>query len=188
MEKVEWKVQGMTCANCALTVNKYLQKQGAKGVVVNPIDGDVSFELNGTKTKQQIAEGIESLGYKVQSGVADTQKNNSLLSNHFQRFWACLPFTLVLMLHMVPGWHIPFLMNAWVQLALVLPVFLIGMSFFGRSALRSLRNGSPNMNVLITLGSTSAFIYSLIGTLFNLGGELPLLRNHCHDHHAGFSW
>jgi Cu+-exporting ATPase len=170
MEKVQWKVDGMTCANCALTVNKYLQQQGAKGIVVNPIDGDVSFELNGNKTKQQLAKGIESLGYKVEAdGMAAEQIKKTFLSNNVQRFWFCLPFTLVLMLHMIPGVHLHFLMNSWIQLALALPVFIVGMSYFGRSAVKSLRNGIPNMNVLITIGSASAFIYSLIGTLFNLG-------------------
>ena len=43
------------------------------------------------------------------------------------------------------------------------------MDFFGRSALKSLRNGIPNMNVLIALGATAAFIYSLTGTLLDLG-------------------
>ncbi len=170
MEKIQWKVEGMTCANCALTVNKYLQQQGAKSVVVNPIDGDVSFELNGTKTQQQLASGVESLGYKVAAdGITAQKTKKPFLSTNLQRFWFCLPFTLVLMLHMIPGVHIPFLMNPWLQLALTLPVFCVGMLHFGRSAVKSLRNGIPNMNVLITIGSASAFIYSLIGTLFNLG-------------------
>ncbi|WP_233218249.1 heavy-metal-associated domain-containing protein, partial [Roseateles chitinivorans] len=43
MEKVNWKVEGMTCTNCALTVNKYLQSQGMQNVKVNFIGGDVSF-------------------------------------------------------------------------------------------------------------------------------------------------
>jgi P-type Cu+ transporter len=170
MEKVQWKVEGMTCANCALTVNKYLQQQGAKSIVVNPIDGDVSFELNGNKTRQQIAKGIESLGYTVETdGLPAAPTKKPFLSGNVQRFWFCLPFTLVLMLHMIPGVHIHFLMNPWLQLALTLPVFITGMRFFGRSAVKSLRNRVPNMNVLITIGSASAFIYSLIGTLFNLG-------------------
>lgn len=169
MEKIQWKVEGMTCANCALTVNKYLQQQGAKNVAVNPIDGDVSFELNGAKTEQQLAKGVQSLGYKVDAnGIASTAKK-PFLSNHLQRFWFCLPFTLLLMLHMLPGMHIPFLMDPWVQLALTLPVFVVGMSYFGKSALKSLRNGLPNMNVLITIGAASAFMYSLTGTLFHLG-------------------
>ena len=58
MEKVQWKVEGMHCANCALTINKYLQKKGAANVTVNPIDGDVSFDLNGGATTQQLAQGI----------------------------------------------------------------------------------------------------------------------------------
>src|SRR5215218_836915 len=173
MEKVQWKVTGMTCANCALTVNKYLHQQGAKGVVVNPIDGDVSFELNESKTQQQLAKGVESLGYRVESNGVLTQNKKPVLSTNLERFWFCLPFTLILMLHMVPALHIHFLMNPWVQLALALPVFIVGMRFFGRSAIKSLRNKVPNMNVLIAIGSASAFIYSLIGTLFDLGeGDL----------------
>ena len=46
MEKVDWKVEGMTCTNCALTINRYLEKEGLKDVKVNFIGGEVSFELN----------------------------------------------------------------------------------------------------------------------------------------------
>ena len=63
------------------------------------------------------------------------------------------------------------MMNPWVQLALTIPVFIVGMDFFGRSAIKSIRNGMPNMNVLIAIGATSAFVYSLAGTLFNLGSD-----------------
>ena len=171
MEKVQWKVEGMTCANCALTVHKYLQKEGAENVAVNAINGDVSFEVAGTIVTQKLAKGIQSLGYKVDALQDTTAKRSSFLSTHMQRFWACLPFTALLMLHMLPGVHIPFLMNPWVQLVLALPVMVIGMRYFGRSALKSLRNGVPNMNVLITLGAASAFLYSLAGTLFHLGAD-----------------
>ncbi|MBD0365487.1 MAG: heavy-metal-associated domain-containing protein, partial [Flavisolibacter sp.] len=56
MEKVQWKVEGMTCANCALTVHKYLEKEGAKNIAVSVINGDVSFEVNGTTTPQTLAK------------------------------------------------------------------------------------------------------------------------------------
>ncbi len=69
------------------------------------------------------------------------------------------------MLHMIPGLHIHWLMNPWVQLALTIPVYIVGMSFFGKSAWKSLRNGIPNMNVLIAIGATASFVYSLYGTL-----------------------
>ena len=60
-------------------------------------------------------------------------------------------------------------MNPWIQLALCLPVYIVGMDFFGRSAWMSIRNRMPNMNVLVALGATAAFIYSLVGALLNLG-------------------
>jgi Cu+-exporting ATPase len=165
MEKVEWKVEGMDCANCALSIHTYLKKNGAQNVSVNAIDGDVSFEVVGDESLPKLAKGIESLGYKV--GAAEKeQTKKSFLSNHVQRFWFCLPFTAVLMLHMIPGVHIHFLMNPWVQLALTLPVFIVGMSYFAPSAFKSVRNGMPNMNLLVTVGAGAAFIYSLIGTLF----------------------
>jgi len=170
MEKVQWKVEGMTCSNCALTINQYLQKEGVKNISVSPIDGDVSFELNGVTTKQKIAKGIESLGYAVATTDSSIiQKKKPFLSNNLQRFWFCLPFTLVLMLHMIPGLHIHWLMNPWMQLALTLPVFFVGMRHFGSSAVKSIRNGMPNMNVLITIGAASAFIYSLVGAFLGLG-------------------
>jgi Cu+-exporting ATPase len=161
MEKVQWKVEGMHCANCALTINKFLQKQGAKNVSVNPIDGDVAFELNGTPA-QPLLKGIESLGYKVDASDVPSKKTRPFFSSHLQRFWFCLPFTIALMLHMLSGVHIHFLMNPWVQLLLCLPVFVVGMGYFARSAIKSIRNGMLNMNVLITVGAASAFIYSLI--------------------------
>ena len=58
MEKISWKVEGMHCANCALTINKYLQNKGAKNVTVNAIDGDVSFEVIEKEKPQEIAKGI----------------------------------------------------------------------------------------------------------------------------------
>lgn len=169
MEKIQWKVEGMHCANCALTINKYLHKQGAQNVSVNPIDGDVSFEIHAPKPGQ-LAKGIESLGFKVEThDTLLSKKSKPFLAGNLERFLFCLPFTLVLMLHMIPGIHIHFLDNPWIQLALTLPVFLTGMRFFGRSALKSLRNRMPNMSVLISIGALSAFIYSLYGSIMNLG-------------------
>jgi len=165
MEKVQWKVDGMDCSNCALTIRKYLEKQGMQEVKVNFATGDVSFVMNGNYKPQELAIGIKDLGYEVANQQLATRKQKRFLSTHLQRFLFCLPFTAILMLHMIPGVHIHWLMNPWVQLGLTIPVFIVGMSFFGKSAWKSLRNGIPNMNVLIAIGATAAFIYSLYGTL-----------------------
>src|SRR6185295_1048236 len=130
-----------------------------------------SFEVDGKPLQEKkISNGIEALGYKVLSTSGESAEKK-LINPHLRRFLTCLPFTLVLMLHMFPALEIHWLMNPWAQLALCLPVYFIGMKYFGRSAIKSLRNGLPNMNVLIALGATAAFAYSLTGTLLNLGGD-----------------
>ena len=167
MENVHWKVEGMTCSNCALSVTKVLQKQGMKEVTVNPISGDVLFQTMQTNGELDKAKkNIESLGYQVQTDetVVPTSKKQPFLRSHIQKFWFCLPFTVVLMLgHWGMLFNLHFLHNPLLQLALCLPVYVVGMSFFGKSAINSLRSGVPNMNVLIALGATASFVYSLIG-------------------------
>lgn len=171
MEKVHWKVDGMTCANCALSVHKTLEKSGLNNVSVNPINGDVLFEDKPAQSDyKDIIKKIEGLGYKVHTNADETQHGHHGHSHQSDtgkglmlRFWITLPFTLILMLHMIPGLHWHWLMNPWVQLSLTLPVFLIGMEYFGKSAVNSLRSGVANMNVLITLGAVAAFGYSVYG-------------------------
>ena len=164
----------MDCSNCALTIRKYLEKEGVQNIRVNFVDGDVAFEVNGNSSAQQIHKGIDALGYKV-TGTLEADKAGAPVQKmniHLKYTLICLPFTLVLLLHMVhdrTGWH--WLMNPWLQLSLCLPVYLVGMSYFGKSAVKSLRNGIPNMNVLIAVGATAAFAYSLTGTLMNLGED-----------------
>lgn len=172
METIQLKVEGMTCANCALTINKYLEKKGMQNIKVNPIDGDVSFEIVEGADKEPLINGINDLGYEVVAhGLKETEKKR-FLSTQVGRFFFCLPFTLVLMLHMLEKWvHIHWLMNPWIQLAICTPVYLVGMSFFGKSAYKSIKNGLPNMNVLITIGASAAFIYSLIGSIIGQGQE-----------------
>jgi len=175
MEKVEWKVEGMTCSTCALSVTKYLEKQGLKDVKVSLATGEAAFGSEEKIEKEKLVKGLGQLGYKVidEHHTADETskvKRDKWLHSPLQKFWFCLPFTLLLSAHMLPI-HIHFLMNPWVQFGLCLPVFLLGMDYFGKSAISSIRNGVPNMNVLIAIGALSAFVYSLIATFMNLGDD-----------------
>ena len=133
-------------------------------VKVNYATGHVSFENPGSQPEDTLAKGIQDLGYEVVEHKRE-KIHKPWFKSHLQRFWFCFPFTALLMSHMIPGLHLHFLMNHWVQLVLTLPVYLVGMGYFGRSAWKSMRNRMPNMNVLITIGATAAFIYSLYGSL-----------------------
>src|SRR5438093_12804836 len=103
MEKVDWKVEGMTCSNCALTISSFLRKEGMQEIKVNPIAGDVSFTIASENVAaDKLRSGIERLGYKVvTNGTANKATKRSFLSDNKSRFLFCLPFTLVLLLHMV---------------------------------------------------------------------------------------
>src|SRR6476660_870135 len=165
MENVQWKVEGMDCSSCALTIHKYLEKQGMKNVKVNSVSGDVSFEMNGSPATTKLIKGLDDLGYHVANQQQVTEKKKPFFSTHLHRFFFCLPFALVFVLHMIFGMRMHWIANPWLQLVLTIPVYIVCMDFFGRSAWKSLRNGLPNMNVLVALGSTAAFAYSLYGTL-----------------------
>ena len=165
---INWKIEGMTCANCALTISNYLKKEGALQIQVNPVSAEMSCEISGDdNTIKTIRQGLQQLGYKV---AGDQEKNGSHekepVNMYLRYLLICAPFTLLLLLHMFHGWlQWHWLMNPYVQLGLCLPVYITGMYYFGRSAFKSIINGMPNMNVLITIGATAAFVYSLYGTI-----------------------
>jgi Cu+-exporting ATPase len=166
METVNWKVEGMSCSACAQTINGFLEKKGMKDVRVSLTAGEAQFQNFPGLPELELKKGIENLGYHVADETGDKK-----YPNKFVRYLLiCVPFALILQLHMLG--HTPFLywlMNPWIQLVLCLPVYVTGMYYFGRSAIHSLLQGSTNMNVLIALGATAAFLYSLTGTLFGLG-------------------
>lgn len=163
MENIHWKVDGMSCTNCALSIHKYLESEGIKEPKVNFIDGAVDFEIIGGTNLDKLKKGISNLGYTVRGKEEVATKR--FLDNNRDRAIFSLVFTIPLVIHMIPGMHLHFLMNTYVQLALTIPVFAIGMSYFGKSAWHSIIKGIPNMNVLVSIGAMAAFGYSLYGTL-----------------------
>ena len=75
MEKVEWKVDGMSCTNCALSIHKYLQSNGIVEPKVSFMEGEVQFEMPSATNKEKLIKGIQNLGYKVIPVKIDIPKN-----------------------------------------------------------------------------------------------------------------
>jgi Cu+-exporting ATPase len=165
------KVEGMTCSNCALGVSNTLKKEGLHHVNVNFITGDVQFkEIDEDKLKV-IIKKIQSLGYKV---IAAPSPDHHHAHDHSHAnvetlFLFTLPFTIPLLLHMLLPFE--FLHHPVFQLLLCIPVMIIGIMHFGKSAWLSLKSGIANMDVLIVLGSSAAFIYSLTGSVQHFGSH-----------------
>ena len=174
MEHVQLKVDGMSCTNCALSIHKYLENQGAVSPKVSFMEGEVQFDLPAELKKEVLVKGIANLGYKVR-GQHEAAPTKKWLDNNKERALFCLLFTIPLVAHMIPGIHqIPGMhvfMNPYVQLGMTIPVFIVGMRYFGKSAWNSLLNGIPNMNVLVSIGALASFGYSLYGTLIGKGME-----------------
>jgi len=177
MERVEFKVEGMHCSNCALTIDKYLSKQHLQNIKVNFVTGDISFDSTAEINIEAIKTGLKSIGYPVLSSISNSvtaEKKSwtfqSFLKSKIQLLVVSAILTIPLSLHMF-GLHLHVLMNPYVQLAFALPIYLIGLSFFGTSAIRSIWKGIPNMNVLITLGSTAAMGYSIYGIVIGRAEE-----------------
>lgn len=164
---VELNVTGMHCNNCAMSIHKLLEKKGLQNVLVSFASEEVKFSTPDQSVVPGIITDIEKLGFHVVDDIATHQ--TAFYDKVENKFFFCALFTAPLLLHMVFPWH--FLHNPVVQLALCLPVFLVGCFHFGKSAYSSVKGGVPNMDVLIFIGSGSAFIYSLVGTIQNLGGE-----------------
>lgn len=163
-KNITLNVEGMTCANCALGIKKQLVKKGLENVNVSFSTGEVTYDSNTKLNTQEITDSINQLGYKV----IDAPKEQKGLSSIEKKFYISLIFTIPLFLHMFMP-HDNILNDSWVQLALCIPVFGIGLFHFGKSAWGSLKTGVPNMDVLITIGSTAAFVYSVFGIYFYYG-------------------
>ena len=166
-ELIELQVSGMHCNNCALSVHKLLEKKGLHDIYVDFANDEVKFKTSKPSETPLIIKDIEGLGYKVsEDSVPIQEKAYEKLEN---RFYFSLIFTIPLFSHMFLPFH--WLHNPIVQLALCTPVYILGCIHFGKSAFNSLKNGIPNMDVLIFIGSSAAFIYSLYGTVQNSGPD-----------------
>ena len=168
-KKVLLKVQGMDCTNCALTINRTLTKDGFKDVTVEFITGEVSFTppQHRNESIKRAVKSITQLGYQVKEPVDSIEEHiheeEPKKNKTEKRFIFSLIFTIPLFFHMF--FSIPLLHNPIFQLILCLPVVYIGFIQFGKSAYYSIKAGVPNMDVLIFIGSTSAFFYSLAGLI-----------------------
>ena len=158
-KKVKIQIEGMSCSNCAAGIKKHLENKGLKKVNVNFSTGEATCEINTSHSNKDIEDIIRKIGYSI---TAPSKNIQNLIPKVEKYFYFTLFFTLPLFSHMFVS-HENFLNNPLIQLILCVPVYIVGLLYFGKSAWKSLKTGIPNMDVLIFIGSTAAFIYSLYG-------------------------
>lgn len=159
-QSVMFKVEGMTCTGCASAIEAYLNKQHLKNIQVSFVDGWVKFDREPDTDLEVIAQGINQLGYKV---IQDTERISKITITLSNKLWISILFTLPLILHHIFPAIFHFLHFPWIQFLLALPPITLGLVQFLPGAMRSVRSGSPNMDVTVCLGALAATWYSLIG-------------------------
>jgi len=160
---IELKIGGMHCPGCASGIESQLKKLGLKDASVDFASQTAYYTPNLNVKSETVASEIEKLGFSVGEKTSGAGFTLSIQA----KFLFSLIWTLPLFSHMFLS--LDSLHDPWNQLFLCIPVYALGFLHFGLSAIRSLRSGVPNMDVLIFIGITSAFVYSLTGTLLNLG-------------------
>ncbi|HLR09396.1 MAG TPA: heavy metal translocating P-type ATPase [Bacillota bacterium] len=177
-EKAEFDVLGMTCAACSSRIEKVLNKQaGIKRATVNLATESATVEYNpGMMEATDIIGRIQKLGYDAKRKL-DEQGEQTTKEKQLNRMkWklaisAVLAFPLLItMLDHLFGVSLPdIFLNPWFQFALATPVqFIIGWQFYD-GAYKNLRNGGANMDVLVALGTSAAYFYSLYEALKTIG-------------------
>ncbi|WP_406589257.1 copper-exporting P-type ATPase CopA [Bacillus atrophaeus] len=183
-EKAEFQIAGMTCAACANRIEKRLNKtEGVSSAPVNFALETVAVEYNPKEVAiNDLKETVAKLGYQLeQKGEADgetesPQKKEQRKQTARLIFSAILSFPLLwaMVSHFSFTsfiWVPDIFMNPWMQFALATPVqFVIGWPFY-TGAYKALRNKSANMDVLVALGTTAAYVYSLYLTIQSLGAH-----------------
>ncbi len=162
-QQIDWQIEGMTCHNCSLNVKKFLEQNGLQNVQVSFTNHEANFVVTQNIDLDEIAKGLSGIGYQVVK--QDEHHHSAHQQSQKQNLIIAAIFTLPLLLHMIIDWHV--LHQPITQLILCLPVYFIGIKTFGKSAFNSLKAGIPNMDVLIFMGSSAAFVYSVIGLFQN---------------------
>ncbi|WP_218970347.1 heavy metal translocating P-type ATPase [Shouchella patagoniensis] len=169
-EEVVFDVRGMTCAACSTRIEKRLNKMpGVTKATVNLAIERATVTYNEAETNQaEMKRVVSKLGYELEENGTSGEAKEAQSDKQFGLFLFSAILTLPLLWTMVTHFqftsfiYIPdMFMNPWVQLVLATPVqFIVGAQFY-RGAYKALANKSANMDVLIALGTTVAYFYSI---------------------------
>ncbi|HLQ82623.1 MAG TPA: heavy metal translocating P-type ATPase [Pseudogracilibacillus sp.] len=176
-ERVEFKVTGMTCAACSSRIDKVLNK--TKGITSASVNltteiATVNYYPDLIST-EEIIERIKKLGYEAikredeQAQSSEERATKKMQTKLIISAILSLPL-LVTMLDHLFGIALPSIfMNPWFQFALATPVqFIIGWQFYV-SSYKNLKTKSANMDVLVALGTSAAYFYSLYESIKTIG-------------------
>lgn len=192
----EYIIEGMSCASCAMTIENAVSKMpGVDKASVNLATEIMTVEANDSVTPEAIAKVVDGVGYSARprgkSVEEELEEKNEKKEAHLREMKRNLtisaifavPLLFIAMADMV-GIPMPAFLSpmqspvsyALIQLALSLPIVWLGRRFFV-DGFKALSKGHPNMDSLVALGTSAAFLYSLYGTYHVLEGHAHFAMN-----------
>lgn len=167
---IELNIEGMTCAACSARIEKVLNRMDGVDATVNLPLETARIAVPDELDEQAIIDKIKKVGYgaTIKSAPHEKVQDRRMLYRFFIAALLSLPLLLSMVSH-IPNSpvHLTFLMNPWLQFALATPVqFIIGAPFYV-GAYKSLWSGSANMDVLVALGTSAAYFYSVAEMLIH---------------------
>ncbi len=186
---IELPLIGMTCANCANTIQRALNKvDGVLEATVNYANEKATVRyIVGAVGRPDLVAAVRKAGYDVVEAQseeelqdAEAAAREAEIRHQWKRFIVGAIFTLPLLLlsmgrdlGLLGAWSHANWVN-WLLFALATPVqFYVGKDYYV-GAYKSLRNGSANMDVLVALGSSAAYLYSVAVLIALTAGSVAL--------------
>ncbi len=196
----QFDVTGMSCAACSARVEKAVSHvPGVTACAVSLLTNSMGVE--GTAPDQAIIDAVQAAGYgaSVQGGQTPSAPDGDALADHEtprlrRRLCWSLGFLLILMYfsmgHMMWGWPLPGFYDGnhvamgLTQLLLTGIIMVINQKFF-ISGYKALWHRAPNMDTLVALGATAAFVYSTYALFAMTGaqvrGDAQAVMGYMHD-------
>lgn len=175
----EYSVEGMGCGSCAIKIENVLKgTAGVHSAQVNFAAKSATVDFDEHKIREQdFCESVHGLGYDLVESHSpeDLLQAEEKMRHHEERYLrgrllvaGSLTFFLFgIAMHVFPGVHLlDVRLNHWIQFFLATPVLFWSGDRFLRALYTSIKTRHANMNTLIGLGTVSAYIYSLVVTVF----------------------
>lgn len=160
-KKVKINITGMTCVNCANAVIKGTKKiKGVKGATINLADNSGIFELENESLVSDVKSKIKKLGFGVVNDYEELERAEKAQSTVLLRKLILAAILSVIIMFCEMSFSSTFNLKIFLFLLATIVIAYSGSDFF-KHAIFSLKNRNYDMNVLVLLGSGSAYLYSI---------------------------
>lgn len=173
-KNIELNISGMHCASCVAKIEKNLNKLDGVDLSINLATERAKVNFNTDFVSESLLiDKINSLGYQATLRRNDEDSKSHLKDQEKSRLKVLLIFSILLssplllaMFDGIFGLGMHYLHNVWFQFALATPVqFIIGYRFY-KHGLASLKSLSPGMDLLVAMGTSAAYFFSIYTGFF----------------------